>query len=87
MQQAGAGPDAVIASNFTDIIESPLLDCLTEKLAGVLAECRRSVEGDNTIAIVDECLAITAGTATSVQDKNLSVNNIHFQFNFSERHD
>ncbi|MNZ95734.1 hypothetical protein D3C78_1148990 [compost metagenome] len=68
MQQAGAGPDAVVALDFVDLCEAPDRHGHAEQLAGVLGQLGAGIEGADLMAALTERQGIASRATAGIED-------------------
>jgi hypothetical protein len=69
MEEAGAGPDAVVAGDLVDVGEGADGDGLAEVLGGEGGEFGAGVEGVDAVAVEEKGFRVPAGAAAGVEDE------------------
>jgi hypothetical protein len=68
MQQAGAGPDAVVALGLIHFIEALYRNAEAQQLAGMVGQWFAGIEGADAVALLLKRQRIAAGAATGIED-------------------
>src|SRR5690606_18257838 len=72
VQQAGAGPDAVIAFDLLNLIEAFYRNGEAQQLAGTAGQLFAGIEGADLIALLLKRPGIAAGAATSIENTGIN---------------